>query len=202
MPSAPVRTPLQLNLSETIELADGTTVTYDGYVEHPSGSAGVTLQFDEQSLVLVDDSAGHHATGWVAGHRLTLGAQVSYSKVELFIDQRSQTVAADHTTSLRIERGTPVPLDDGLLLSFRAHGHKHVMSGGPSSPLIVRMEYLRPVSPGSADTQSIEQASYNLFPPASATWQWRDYQFQLRDHAYDRWMDLEISRLEMVPASL
>ena len=199
--STPARAPLLLRRGEELRLLDGTTVTLDGYEEHASGAAQVTLLVSGQSLVLLDGVSGHDATGWVGEHRIMLGAYHAY-EVQLFIDQRSQTVMTDSAKSLRIQRGEAVPLDGRLHLSFRSHGHKHVMAGGPSSPLIVRVEYLQQAESDYSVFRSIEQASYNLFPPESATWRWRDHQIRLIDHHYGSWMDLEISRLELVPVQL
>ena len=76
-------------------------------------------------------------------------------------------------------------------LTFLGHSHKMVQAGGPSSPLIVIVEY-------DVDGKK-ERHEYHTYPGTQNVreydWTWMDHSFYIKDHAYDKYMVLLVRRI-------
>lgn len=92
-------------------------------------------------------------------------------------------VIAKIRASFRVAIGKRVGLPGGLRLEFRAHGHKHVMAGGPSSPLIIHGTL-------AANKQPPEEFTVHVFTDESRLFSIDDHVFELVAHEYDSWMQL------------
>jgi hypothetical protein len=182
--------------------------------ERPAAVAGqagaavavVTFQIDDDALELaLDPARPEAATGWADDFRLSL-VSADHETVEMHVDRRTEEVVPDSARSSRVARKQTIPLGDGLHLRFSGHSHKQVMSGGPESPLIVYIDYLRAVAVASDPTadafELVEAGRHDLFPPEQSSWVWRDHQVHMTHHLYNGRMDLELARRKMVPVSL
>ena len=199
---------MRIELDQSVDLADGARLGLTGYeVEsiaadpdgvYPAGSgATVRLQVDGTVVVLTELSSGYDSSrvGWSRKHRVELLAHGgSPPWVDLAVDRVGPEIVAGSSRKERVTRGGTVTLDGDIAMKFRAHGHKHVMAGGPKSPLIVRVTYL-------AGERSPKQADINLWPPEKAEWRWQDHRFRLLDYSYDDFMALEVARLQRTPVA-
>lgn len=95
----------------------------------------------------------------------------------------TQFVIAEILSTFRIERGKAASLPGGHRLTFRAHGHKHTMAGGPPSPLIIHGELTR-------KGKSAEEFSINVHTDERRVFSIDDLVFELVEHEYDGWMKL------------
>ena len=205
--AAPPRIPIALAPGHTLDLPDGTTLTLESldFEPHldatgqPAGRAAVLeLDAEGDSLSLRQVPAGGvSATGWIGGVRVTL-VDATPEAAHLHLDQRSETAAG--AVRRRVALNERVVLDDDLFLRFLGHGHKSVMAGGPSSPLVVHVAYER-IHPADAEPQEEDRASYSLYPPESASWKWRELELRLTDHRYGEWMELDIAHFELHPVT-
>lgn len=107
-------------------------------------------------------------------------------------------VLADVVAKVRVERGSEVRLPDGARLVFKAHGHKHQMVGGPRSPLIIHGSFAAPGKKALSDFET------RVHPGESRSFVVGDgFVFDLVDHDYDGWMDLQYyGRIDPRPRGL
>jgi hypothetical protein len=77
-------------------------------------------------------------------------------------------------------------------MTFLGHSTKHI-DAGESPPLMVAVEYQ---APGAAPERFETNVGTDDHPQR---WSWRDYLFTIDAHAYDAWMQLSITRLELEP---
>ena len=96
------------------------------------------------------------------------------------------------TNEFVIQRGQTVEFAKNITLTFLGHSHKMVQAGGPSSPLIVIVEY-------DAGGKK-ERREYHAYPGShnkrEYDWTWMDYSFYIKDYAYDKHMDLVVRPMQ------
>jgi len=91
---------------------------------------------------------------------------------------------ADVPATVRADRDQPVKLPGGVTFVLTGHGHKHVMTGGPPSPLIVHGT----IAQGKAAPVDV---SVNVHVEESKLFRLEgDHVFELVDYAYDEYMTL------------
>lgn len=71
-------------------------------------------------------------------------------------------------------------------LRFVRHGHKRTLAEGPSSPLIVVLEYGRLLT----KCQEVSVETRN----GTGTWSWGRWRFYLLDYHYGEWMEVLVAR--------
>jgi hypothetical protein len=86
-----------------------------------------------------------------------------------------------------IRKGETLEALDGLRVTFKGHGHKTVMVGGPSSPLIIYLGF-------EHDGQTAEQEFHVFDQDKGRAFEWSNFVFELLDHRYDEWMKLTVRR--------
>jgi hypothetical protein len=93
--------------------------------------------------------------------------------------------SVDYESEFTIRKDEMVQFSDGLKLTFKGHGHKTVMAGGPSSPLVIAMEYdLK----GKKDFNT-----YSVYPDENETWSWEGRYFYMGAYEYNSSMKLKVS---------
>jgi hypothetical protein len=207
-PTAPARAPIRLALGQSVELEDD-ELRFDAYVveaiepdpegAYPAGAGAVVrLVLSGEDLVLTDLGAGYVSTRvvWTASHRVELVTHRAANApwVELHVD----ALDADHlrdVRSIHVARGAAEAIGGGVALRFVSHGHKHVMAGGPESPLLVSVAY-------EVAGEAPAEQHLSLHPPEEASWRWRDYHLRLTRYEYDAFMDLEVGRMTLQPAEI
>lgn len=188
-PPAPMPEPkmLQLSPDEVVPGPDGLTVKLSSLyaaaagAETPSVEIELELTRGERSGQLALSLGGEApATRTWCGFRLTLvAASEADERAEVSI--AGSFVLAPVT---RVKRDERITLGDGLDVTFTRHGHKHVMAGGPPSPLIVR--YVHHGPDGDVDGETRAQLD------ESRMFAMEGYLLELVAHEYDAWMDLRM----------
>jgi hypothetical protein len=84
-----------------------------------------------------------------------------------------------------VKRGVEAKLPDGARLSFRSHGHKHTMVGGPESPLIIHGAFAKPGGKPEEFDVSVHVSESRMFTLGGG------YMFALGKYEYDGFMELE-----------
>jgi hypothetical protein len=95
----------------------------------------------------------------------------------------SSFAIAKPLATFKIKLGKTMSLPRGARLTFSAHGHKRVMAGGPSSPLIVHGTFSAKGVPSAEFSVSVHADDSRLFSIG-------DHLFELVAHEYDSWMQL------------
>jgi len=95
----------------------------------------------------------------------------------------SRFVIAKPLSTFKILRGKSVNLPGGHRLTFRAHGHKHTMAGGPPSPLIIRGEITVAKKKPVEFDESVQVERNRVFQLEGLT-------FELGTYEYDNFMEL------------
>jgi hypothetical protein len=89
-------------------------------------------------------------------------------------------------TPFVIRTNEVVTFPEGLTIRFLSHSHKRTMAGGPSSPLIIYMDY-------ELGNEKQEQHQRNLqVDEGDKQWTWKQYRFELVDYRYGDWMKLVV----------
>tara|TARA_R110002073_G_scaffold140253_13_gene291002 strand:+ start:8582 stop:9391 length:810 start_codon:yes stop_codon:yes gene_type:complete len=160
---------------------------------YPAGSGVVvTVKVSGYQVDLSELSEGYDgvSVAWTRDHRITLIAHdPSLLSVTLQIEKITDRIESALYKGERIERGKSLALGDSLEAVFSGHSHKrtHV---GQESPLIVNMAYHQ-------GGNEIDTGSRNLYPPADASWRWRNYRFSITKYEYGAFMDLDVDRLSL-----
>jgi len=86
-----------------------------------------------------------------------------------------------------IRKGETLDALDGLRVTFKGHGHKTMMVGGPTSPLIIYLAF-------EYDGKTAEH-EYHVYDHDHARgFEWNNFVFELLEHHYDVWMKLSVRR--------
>lgn len=199
---------MRLTRDAPLDLTDWVSVSLVDYLveqtehanatEAPEHGVNISLEVDGYDIEMYQSAAvgAPGAVAWVSDYRVEIaGHDPNGPAVDLHIDRIGPDRVAGSARVVRVERGQTIELGDGATMEFRNHGHKRVMAGGPSSPLLVRVTY-RDAGGGAEDSQA------SLHPPEEATWRWRDNEMVLTEHDYGVYMVLEVARLELVPVEL
>lgn len=146
------------NTERTIELPLATV-----FKKLTAGRYDISFSWDASELDRVRPGTG-------------VGASLSSTNI-------TQFVIAPVLSTFRIARGKTANLPGGHRLTFRAHGHKRTMAGGPPSPLIIHGELTR-------KRKTAEAFSINVYREERRVFSIDDLVFELVDHEYDGWMQL------------
>lgn len=198
-----LRTPLQLSgeLAGAIELIsyviEQIEASPDNPESYPAGSGVVmALMLEGSTLELSDLSEGYESEsiGWTNSYKVTLLSHDSKaSTVDLQVQRIGDADATPAGPSTRIERGASLAFGEGWAMIFQGHGHKRVYEG-QTSPLMVGLEFQKA-------GQEVLQVTHHVYPPDATTWRFRDFEFDMRNHEYDRFMELQVRRLVLHPVT-
>lgn len=153
-------------------------------------TAAIDLTVDGEDVGLLDPT---RLVGWTDDFRVEVVDHGDDFAV-LQVDRVTDEVVAGSATKVRVRRKQSVDIGGGVSLRFLGHGHKMVASGGPSSPLMVAVEYRR-------GKQVIGESDPHLYPPKQVSWTWRDYAFAMTKYEYDDFMVLDVSRRVLAPVA-
>lgn len=196
---------------ERLELGGGVTVHFSGVVveeiaaspdgSYPAGS-GVTLAliFEgrgapvSREISLLSPGYDSVREAWFDRYRVgvvDVNDPIRAPRLDLVAERITDRVRPAAPIVVRVERGGEVALG-AARMTFLGHSTKHI-DAGESPPLMVAVEYQ---APGAAPERFETNVGTDDRPQR---WSWRDYLFTIDAHAYDAWMQLSITRLELEP---
>jgi hypothetical protein len=200
--TSPPEPPVTASPTSNLIVDEAKSVSLGGYtfaisafitaeIPDEGGSAELVLKVGDEAhdFTYRDDPKQSKMVVWRDDLRIELieandAARGGEFLVQRITDQR----LPNPRVGVRLDRRTKVALDEEWEIEFRGHSHKMV-SPGQSSPLMVAVRYWH-------GTQW-DSANFNLHPPEHRTWRWRDYEFELENHDYDKFMDVSIHRLQL-----
>lgn len=180
--------------SYTIESIEENPVNPESY---PAGSGVVmSIAIDGVTVEVSDLSEGYSSfpIAWPQDYKVTLlRHDPSTSKVEVWIDHLSDEVVETVAQETRLNHGESLTFGE-MTMVFEGHSHRRVREG--QSPSLLMFATYRQGS------YQLAKENISLAPPEKTKWRFHDYEFEMTDYEYDKFVVVNLRRLKLHPVEV